>query len=167
LIEMKSHVTHIIVLAAAVSVGACRQADGPIPTPNESTQNEIGDISRDLQAVAARDSQAPLDLAHDLRKYSDRSSVQPAIDELSSRTARVIAGSKLTAQTADRLAHNLWIAVAARKMSQRQVEALQNDLHALLVSAGVAEERAEPVAAQVEEVQRLVTTRPKRWYEFF
>ena len=164
---MNSYVYLAIVLAASVATGACRQADGPVPTPNAATQNEIGDISRDLQSIAARDAQASQDLVHDLHKYTERQNAQPAIVELSRRTSDALAGSKLSEQGAQRLAHGLWMTVAAREMSERQVEALQNDLQSILVSAGVAAERAEPVAAQVQEVQRLVTMRPRRWYEFF
>ena len=58
-----------------------------------------------------------------------------------------------------RLAHNLWLSVAAREMSERQIETLQNDVQALLI-VGVAEEGAQQVAAQVGEVQSAVTLRP-------
>jgi hypothetical protein len=73
----------------------------------------------------------------------------------------------LSEQAAQQLAHDLWLAVSAREMSERQVEALQMDLQTVLVSAGVPEANVAPVLEQVEEVQRLVTNRPKRWYEFF
>lgn len=73
----------------------------------------------------------------------------------------------MTEQAAQRLTHNLWLSVAARDISERQVESLQNDTQSLLVSVGVAEVRAQEVATQVGEVQRAVTDRPRRWYELF
>ena len=156
-----------LILATAISSGACRQADGSVPTPSGETEGEIADIGRDLLSIAAREEQAPLDLAHDLRKYSERPDVQASSDELSSRTASVVAGSALTEQAARQLAHSLWVTVAAREMSERQIEAFRNDFGSVLTSIGIDQGRAEPVVAQVEEIQRLVTTRTKRWYEVF
>jgi hypothetical protein len=89
------------------------------------------------------------------------------VDELSRRTADALAGSQLSEQAAQRLTHNLWLSVAARDISERQIESLQNDTHSLLVSVGIPEDRAEQVAVQVGEVQRAVTSRPRRWYELF
>lgn len=151
----------------ALSLAACRQADGPVPAPSAATQNEIGDLSRDLLSIAGRDAQAPTDLADDLHKYTETASIYPAFDELARRTSVVVAGTKLSEQAAQQLAHDLWLAVSAREMSERQVETLQMGFQTVLVSAGVAEPNVQPVAEQVQEVQRLVTTRPRRWYEFF
>ena len=153
---------------AGLSLGACRQTDGPIPAPDATVQEELVDVARDLQNVASgRDPQGPQDLASDLRKYADRRSAVPAVDELSTRTTRAIGGRNLAEQDAQRLAHNLWLAVEARDTSERQIETLQNDVQALLMSIGVVEESAQQVAAQVGDVQRAVSQRPRRWYELF
>jgi len=164
---MQSPIPYVLILVAGVSISACRQADGLVPTPSAEDQSEIGDISRDLQSIAAREAQASADLADDLRKYAEPTSLEPAIDELSRRTASAVAGSVLTGDTAQQLAKNLWVAVVAREMSKSQIESLQDDLTSVLMSAGIEEGRAQPVAAEVEEIQRLVTTRTRRWYEFF
>ena len=161
---------YALILVVSVALAGCRQADGPVPAVDANKQAELRDVSRDLQNLAAaRDPNAPEDLAHDLRKYvdEDRPSAIPAVDELSLRTARALAGTKLTEQAAQRLAHDLWTSVEAREMSERQVESLQNNVQSLLMSVGVAEENAEAVAAQVGEVQRQVTARQRRWYEWF
>jgi hypothetical protein len=156
----------LICVSVLILVG-CRQPDGEVPTPNAVVQEELGDVAKDLQYIAnARDPEAPKDLAVDLRKYA-RPSALPAVDELSRRTAGAVAGSQLTEQAAQRLTHNLWLSVAARDISERQIESLQNDTHSLLVSVGISEDRAEQVAVQVGEVQRAVTSRPRRWYELF
>jgi len=164
---MRLAVRYALIPVVALSFAACRQADGAVPTPNAATQNEIDDLGRDLLSVAGRDAQAPKDLADDLHKYTETASIHPAFDELARRTSSLVAGTKLSEQAAQQLAHDLWLAVSAREMSERQVEALQMDFQMVLVSAGVPEASVQPVAQQVQEVQRLVTTRPRRWYEFF
>lgn len=138
-----------------------------MPMPNPATQNEIDDLRRDLLGIARRDADSPKDLADGFHKYTDVASNLPAFDELARRTSSVVAGTKLNEQVAQQLAHDLWLAVSAREMSERQVEALQADLQTVLMSTGVPEANVQPVVAQVEEVQRLVTSRPRRWYEFF
>jgi hypothetical protein len=40
-------------------------------------------------------------------------------------------------------------------------------VQSLLMSAGIAEPNAQQVAAQVGDVQRAISDRPRRWYEFF
>lgn len=165
---MRSRARYILVVIAGLSLGACRQADGPIPAPNKIIQEELIDVAQDLRNVASgRDPQAPKDLADDMRKYARQPSAEPAVDELSRRTAGVLAGVNLTEQAAQRLTHNLWLSAAARELSERQIETLQNDVQSLLMSVGVAEENAQQVAAQVGDVQGAVTERPRRWYELF
>lgn len=165
---MKSRARSVLVAIAGLSLGACRQADGPLPAPNQAVQEELVDVTRDLLNVAASsDPQAPKDLADDLQKYVERPGAEPAVNELSQRTAAVLTGVKLTEQDAQRLSHTLWLSVAARELSERQIETLQNDLEALLVSVGVAQENAQEVAARVGDVQGVVTSRPRRWYELF
>lgn len=157
-----------VLAAALMTLAGCRQPDGEVPTPNETVQEELGDVTRDLQYIATgRDPNAANDLAEDLRKYARRETALAAVDELSQRTAAAVAGSQLTDEAAERLTHNLWLAIAALELSERQVEALQNETQALLVSVNVPEERAEAVAAQVGDVQRAVSDRPRRWYELF
>lgn len=139
-----------------------------MPAPDPQVEEELVDVSRDLQNVASgRNPQASQELADDLRKYVDRPSAVPAVDELSRRTATALTGSKLDEQTAQRLAHDLWTSVEAREISERQIESLQNNVQSLLMSAGVDEQNAGQVASQVGEVQRHVTDRPRRWYEWF
>jgi hypothetical protein len=163
---MNSRLACALLIVAAVA-GGCRQADGEMPAPQGEMPNRIGDISRDLRSVAGRDTQARQDLADDLASFVDDPDVRPALDELTRRTADLVAGRNLSEQQAQRLAHHLWTSVAARELSQRQVETLQNEVNALLVEIGAPEDGAQTVSAQIGEVQNLVSTRPKRWYEVF
>ena len=153
----------------ALTLAGCRQADGPVPAPDESVREDLGDARKDLEYIATGyDPSASKDLAADLGKYVDEMPpAAAAVDELSRRLAGVVAQKKLPEQTGDQLALNLWLAIQARQMSERQVESLQNDTQSLLMSVGITEENAQQVAAQIGEVQRLVTTRQRRWYELF
>jgi hypothetical protein len=164
---MKAYVAGVLLLAVAVVIAGCRQADGPMPTPNESVQEDLSDVVRDLQNVAGENAQAPEELAEDLRKYAVRPAAVPAVDELTRRTAAALSGAMLTEQHAQRLAQTLWVTIAARELSERQVEVLQGDVQTMLTSIGVPEAGAQQVAAQVGEVQRAVSDRPRRWYELF
>ena len=165
---MRSPARYVVVVVLSLAFGACRQADGEMPSPSQGVQEELVDVVRDLQNVAgARDPQASRDLADDLRKYAGRPDAEPAVDELSRRAASAVGGIELPEQAAQRLAHSLWVSVAARELSERQVETLQNDMQLLLTSIGVAESNAQQVAAQVGDVQGAVSSRPRRWYELF
>jgi hypothetical protein len=73
----------------------------------------------------------------------------------------------LPEQSAQRLAHSLWVSIAARELSERQVETLKSDMQLMLTSLGVAESNAQLVAAQVGDVQGAVGDRARRWYELF
>ena len=158
----------VLTVTLSVFLGGCRQADGPVPTPNQTYQEDLVDVARDLPNVASgRDPNGPVDLAEDLRKYTDKEAAKPLVDELSARTAKALQGRDLADQDAQRLAHNLWVSVYAKDLSERQIEALQNDMQALMTSLGVGEESAQQVAAQVGEVQNSVSVRPRRWYELF
>jgi hypothetical protein len=165
---MKSAVCAAVLILLALVAAGCRQPDGPLPTPNQQAQDDLYDISRDLAYIATgSDPAAPTDLAYDLRKYVTRDEAVPVVEELSRRTAGAVANKTLPEQTAQRLAHTLWLAITATESSDRQVEALQNDAQSMMVSIGVADTEAAQVAAQVGEVQRAVTRRQRRWYEWF
>jgi hypothetical protein len=165
---MTSRVRGALLIVLSLVAAGCRQPDGPMPTPNQNVQDDLVDIGRDLMYIATgSDPAAPQDLSADLRKYVTRDEAMPVVEELSRRTAGAVANTKLPEQTAQRLAHTLWVAIAAREMSDRQVEALQNDTQSMLISVGVADEPAAQVAAQLGEVQRVVTDRQRRWYEWF
>ena len=165
---MRSLACVLLIVTLTVFLGGCRQADGPVPTPSQTYQEELVDVARDLQNVGSgRDPNAPADLADDLRKYTDKPDARPLVDELSARTVKALQGRELADQDAQRLAHNLWMSVYAKDLSERQIETLQNDMQALLVSLGASEESAQQVAAQVGEVQSAVGLRPRRWYELF
>ena len=139
-----------------------------MPTPSTQAKEDMEDIRHDVEYLAnGRDPQAPEYLTDDLTKYARRRSAVPAVEELSRRVAMVLPGAKGTQQNGQQLSHSLWQSIAAIETSERQIQTMQNEMQALLVSMGVAEEGAQRVAAQVGEVQRAVNDHPRRWYELF
>ena len=154
-------------LAAALGASACSQPDGPMPVPDEATVNEIGDVGRDIRAVAGKDLQAPKDLVEDLTRFSPNDEGEPATGELGRRLADVLPGRALKEPDADTLARKVWEGTTGRELSGKQVETLQDDIRSILMSTGVPQSDADSVAAQLAEVQKVVTQRQKRWYEFF
>ena len=127
---MKSPLIVAIILLSALTLAGCRQADGPLPQADANTQEELLDVQHDLQNIAGGDPNGPRDLEHDVTKYARKPEEVPSITELTRRTATVVAGRTLNEQTAGRLAHSLWQTIWARQVSERQTEALQNEIGA-------------------------------------
>ena len=71
----------------------------------------------------------------------------------------------LNDEAATRLVGVLWTAVAARQLSERQADALKDDLRGQLISLGVSQADANLAAGRLGDVQKAVTLRPRRWYE--
>jgi hypothetical protein len=156
-------------VALLVALAGCRQPDGTMPPETGEVPNRLVDISRDLQSAASGDSQAAQELGDDLAVFVGAPGAKGEAEtrELSRRVTSAIAGKTLSGDASERLARQLWHVVAANDLSARQVEKLQEDLKGTMTEVGVAEERAQAVATQVEEVQKGVTEREKRWYELF
>jgi hypothetical protein len=138
-----------------------------MPTIDEETSNRLGDVARDLRSVANGETDARKDLADDLRVFAiEEADALTAVDDLARQVADALAGKPLTDEQARVIAEDLFTSTAARELSPRQVEALRTETAAGLVAAGVPEETARNVAAQVDIVQQAVA-RPRRWYEVF
>lgn len=157
---------YVLVLVIALPLAACRQADGPMPEATESVANELGDISRDLQNVAYQNPSGAKDLSDDISHYAQGTNGgEAAAQELARRLAQAVSGKMFKIAQAVPVAHTCWVAAAARQLSARQVENLQNEMKAQLTALGVNEQQAQSVADQVGVVQQAVTTRRLRWYE--
>ena len=153
-------------LGLAISLAGCRQADGPMPEATESVANELGDISRDLQNVAYQSPSGPQDLSDDISHYAQGTNGgEAAAQELARRLAQALMGKMFKVAQAMPVAHTAWIAVAARQLSQQQIENLKNEMKSELVALGVNEQQAQSVADQVGVVQKAVSARQRRWYE--
>lgn len=161
---MRFRLLSMIVVFASLSVTGCRQAEGPLPVAQGEVPNRIGDITRDLMNAAGGDRKASEELGDDLSVFAERRG-EAAARVLAQRVCDAVAGSTLMEDTAQRLANFLWLSTAAREISERQGESVQKDVRALLVSVGVTEPLADAVAAQMGELQKAVSARPRRWYE--
>jgi hypothetical protein len=157
----------IVILVIVLQAVACRQNDGLMPEPDGDIPDRLNDLSRDLLSVAARVPQARQEFADDLRVFGDDTAGEQAIGAFADRVAVAVEGAALTEQSARQLAHALWVAVDGTDMSERQIETAQNDLRGQLATAGVAPERSEAIAAEVVNVQAVVNTRERQWYELF
>jgi hypothetical protein len=156
----------VIFLAALMTAAACRQADGELPAREGEVPNRLADIRKDLLAIASGDRGAASDLGDDLSVFAE-SPGNAAARALAQRVADAVATSRLSEESAGQLADQLWIAVAGRQLSERQVQALQEDVRELLTSAGADEQHIDAAVRQIAEVQQSVTARSRRWYERF
>jgi hypothetical protein len=159
-------IAYAFVFAAALHFAACRQADGPMPETTPETANELGDISRDLQNLATGKPDGPQDLADDISHYAqgDKDG-EAAAAELSRRLGQALTGKSFKLAQAMPVAHTCWVSVAARQLSEKQVDNLKNEMKQELMALGVNEQQAQGVADQVGVVQQAVTARHRRWYE--
>ena len=165
---MKANVSCGLCLAAALLLTGCRQGEGTLPRADGEVPNRIGDLGRDLMSIAGGEVQARQDLADDLTVFVDtEAAAVPLVTDLSQRTGEALSGKTLTEQNSQKLAQQLWVAVAARDLSEKQVETLKNDYQATLIACGVPQDRAQGIAGQIEAVQKTVGDRKRRWYELF
>ena len=65
------------------------------------------------------------------------------------------------------LLRQVWTAIAARELSEKQVTQLQAEIKTTLTGLGVAEPSAQSIANQIGTVQKAVTGRQRHWYEVF
>jgi hypothetical protein len=159
-------IAYAFVFAAALQFAACRQADGPMPETTPETANQLGDISRDLQNLASGTPAGPQDLAEDISHYAqDTDNGQASAAELARRLGQALTGKSFKLAQAMPVAHSCWVTVAARQLSEKQVDSLKNEMKQQLMALGVNEQQSQSVADQVGVVQQAVTARHRRWYE--
>jgi hypothetical protein len=153
-----------VVVVVAVSP-ACKQPDGPIPQPTPEEQNEIGDLSRDLLAVAGGDTQAVQDLRDDLVNVGPSERGARFVPEMAARFGRALSGRTLTEEQARTLAHQMYLTFAATALSTKQIDKIQEDVRAQLTQIGAPPDAIEQVTAQIEAVQMELTTSQRRWWQ--
>jgi len=154
----------VAVLSAACAAG-CRQPDGTWPKENEDTPNRLHDLQRDLQSVAAGEADAPKDLADDLAVFAEQPAGASAARNLADGVSTSIRKRNASEDACKQLASILWKAVASRQISARQADSLKDDMRGVLVSIGVAQAEANAVAERIDQTQKAVNVRPRKWYE--
>jgi hypothetical protein len=152
-----------IVAVTCVSAG-CRQPEGTVPQPAGEAANKTDDVSRDLLAVARMDKEAANDLRSDLENLTGDQAPPYLVEELSARIDTAVAGARLPDDAAKKLATHLYVTIAARDLSERQVDSLKEDITATLTRAGVDAPKAQPVADAAGDIQRAVGRNRRRWW---
>lgn len=137
-----------------------------MPPATGTVPNELGDISRDLQNLVSGNSDGPKDLSDDISHYAQGTDGgEVAARELSRRLGQALTGKSFKLAQAMPVAHTCWVTVAARQLSEKQIDTLKGDMKSQLMSLGVNDQQAQSVADQVGVVQQAVTGRHRRWYE--
>ena len=158
-------IVHALVLALAVTAGGCKQGDGSMPAKTGDVPNRLSDLKRDLEAVVAGDQAAVDDLANDLNVFTEEPDGHTAIRALSNTVGSMVVKRMLTDEALTRIVTTMWTAAAARELSERQVDALKDEMRSVLTAVGVSQPDANLAAGRVGDVQNAVTLRERRWYE--
>ena len=167
---MPFRIAAALCLAVALAATGCRMADGPMPMPSAEDLNRLDDLRRDLGNVVAGHAEAKQDFTDDLMVFV-KPGVKPDAPAAITELSRLISEAALAAQLKEAavapLLKQVWTAVAARELSEKQVATLQADAKATLTGLGVPEPSAQAISSQIVTVQRAVTDRQRRWYEVF
>jgi hypothetical protein len=166
---MSSRLLAVLSVVACVAAG-CRMADGPMPMPGGEDLNRLDDLRRDLGNVVAGHAEAKQDFTDDLMvfvKSGTKPEASAAITELTRLIAEAAAASQLKEGSLPPLLKQVWTAVVARELSEKQVTALQADVKTTATGLGIAEPTAQSISNQIGTVQKAVTDRQRHWYEVF
>lgn len=163
---MRPRIVHLLLLVAlSTPLAGCRQGDGELPLKTGDVPQRLVDLGRDIDGVVAGDQQAVTDLTDDLLVFVEEPEGMEAVRAMSRTICPMLVNRTLSPDTVSRLATLLWTTVGAREFSERQVDALENDMRELLLSIGVSQQDANLAAGWVGNVQQAVTERNRRWYE--
>lgn len=162
---MRRRLVHLLPLVLAVSLCACKQGEGRIPDKSGDVPQRLVDLGRDLEGVVAGDKQAVTDLTDDLLVFTEEPEGMNAIRAMSATVTPMLVKRSMNGDTLARLANLLWLTVAARDFSERQIDTLKDEMRDLLLSIGITQQDANLAAGWVGNVQKAVTLRSRRWYE--
>ena len=122
-------------------------------------------MQRDLESVGAGETDGAKDLADDLAVFAEEPEGAAAARTLAGSVSVVLVKRTLNEEALKQLSTVLWKSVGSRELSERQVDALKDDMRGTLISIGVAQSDANAVADRVGLTQKAVTYRTRRWYE--
>ena len=138
--------------------------------PTGDDANRLDDLRRDLAEVVGGSAEGRKNFADDLLVFAElerKPEAAAAINDLARQSSDAAVATQLKEAAAPPLVRQVWTAVAARELSEKQVTQLQADVKATLTGLGVAEQAAQSIANQVGTVQKAVTERQRSWYEVF
>src|SRR5512138_169267 len=150
-----------VAVVTLLGTAACRQPDGALPQETPETSNRLHDLQRDLLSVAAGEADGPKDFADDLAVFADEPEGVSAARTLAGSVSVVVLKRSLNDDALKQLTTVLWKAVASRELSQRQVDAIKDDLRGTLVAIGVSQSDANVVAERLGQTQKAVTHRTR------
>jgi hypothetical protein len=145
-------------------------ADGPLPMPTSEDQNRLDDLRRDIGNVVGGNQEGKKDFADDLLVFvqaSAKPEAPAAVNELARLITEAAAAAQLKEAALPPFLRQVWTALAARELSEKQVTTLQADVKTTLTGLGVPEPSAQGISNQIGTVQKAVTERSRRWYEVF
>ena len=157
-------------VAVALFTAGCRMADGPLPEPTAEDLNRLDDLRRDIGNVVGGNAEARQDFLDDLMvfvKPGSKPEAPAAIAELAKLIGDAATAAQLKEASLPPLLRQVWTAVVARELSERQVATLQADVKATLTGLNVPGPSAQAISSQIVVVQKAVTDRGRRWYEVF
>ena len=140
--------------AALVVAAACQQSESPVPRPVGQQVNKVGDISRDILALARREPDAVSSLSGDLENLGGVAAPPSLISELATDVNGAVAGVLLEDEHVRRLAYHLFVVLTASDLTASQMAELKTDVVAVLRDAGAEASTIDPVAARLDEVWR-------------
>jgi len=147
-----------------LTLAACKQPEGAMPVPTGEQPNKLEDISRDLQNLASRDANAPMELSDDLASMDPVRRPAESITELSRRLATALGGTTLSDDDAKRVANQLFVVLAAQELSGSQIDQLGTELQTTLTGIGADAQAAAAVSTTAKELASTLTRNRKRWY---
>ena len=141
-----------LLLAAAVGAAACKQGDGPLPEKSGDVPNRLADLHRDLQAIIGGDQRAIQDLSDDLVVFTEEPEGQTATKAMATTLCSMLVNRPLSDEAQTRIIDLMWKAVASTELSERQVDALKDDVRNTLLSIGVTQPDANLAAGRVADL---------------
>jgi hypothetical protein len=160
-----------IVCVALLFLPSCRMADGPVPNVKHGElANRIGDLSRDLGNIAAGHPDANMEFIDDLMTFvdvADKPDAATPARELGNQLIEIYSTSKASDRAVIPLLEEVVVGLAGTSLSEGQVRDMKQSVEKAAIDLGVDGVSARTLAAQIEIVQYAVTSRHRRWYEFF
>jgi hypothetical protein len=154
-----------LMAVAILATSACKQGDGLPPAKSGDVPNRLSDLKRDLEAVVGGDQTAVQDLTDDLQVFTEEPEGRTATKALSMTVCSMLVKRALNDEAQTKIVDLMWRSVASRELSERQIDALKDEMRSMLQSVGVSQPDANLAAGRVGDVQKAVTLRSRHWYE--
>jgi hypothetical protein len=145
-------------------------ADGPLPMPGNEDLNRLDDLRRDLGNLVGGNAEGKKDFTDDLLvlvRADARPEATAAVIELARLISEAAVAVQLKEASAPPLLKQVWTAVVARELSEKQIATLQADVKTTLTELKVPEPSVQAISSQIVVVQKAVTARERRWFEVF